>query len=215
VKEYEKIETVFERDIEGSRRLIPGAFRNPAVAFLSNCDWEWTEKIDGTNIRVHWDGFSVEFGGRTDRANIPTPLLDRLGELFCGSVSEDLFEQMFGGKDVILFGEGFGKKIQAVGSQYIPDGVDFILFDVCINGTYLDRSAVDEIAKAFGIRSVPVVKVCGIDEAIKFLKDEPVSTIGKAPMGGLVGRPVVELYDKRGRRVIVKLKERDFREISV
>ena len=33
-------------------------------------------------------------------------------------------------------------------------------------------------------------------------------------MEGLVGRPAIELYDRFGNRVIVKIKVRDFEEIE-
>ena len=36
--------------------------------------------------------------------------------------------------------------------------------------------------------------------------------IGKAKMEGLVARPIVELNDKRGNRIIVKIKCCDFKE---
>ena len=59
---YNKIETVFNRDIEGTKRLILGSYRNETVKYLKNNIWQFTEKIDGTNIRIHWDGHNVEFG---------------------------------------------------------------------------------------------------------------------------------------------------------
>ena len=57
------------------KKLIEGKFRNPVVEFLKDNQWNFTEKIDGTNIRVHWDGHKVMFGGRTDNAQIPTSLV--------------------------------------------------------------------------------------------------------------------------------------------
>ena len=212
MKKYEKIETVFERDTMGTKKLKYGCYRNNAVKYTAWNEWQWTEKIDGTNVRVHWDGHKVSFGGRTDNANLPVPLMERLYELFSNNTAEELFEQLFGEKDVILFGEGYGKKIQAVGSKYIPDGVDFILFDVCVNDTYLDREAVENIALAFRISVVPVVLVGTINDAINYVMEKPKSTIGTAPMEGLVGRPAVELKDKNGKRLIVKVKVCDFTE---
>lgn len=212
MKKYEKIETVFERDTMGTKKLKYGCYRNNAVKYTAGNEWQWTEKIDGTNVRVHWDGHKVSFGGRTDNANLPVPLMERLYELFSNNTAEELFEQLFGEKDVILFGEGYGKKIQAVGSKYIPDGVDFILFDVCVNDTYLDREEVDNIALAFRISVVPVVLVGTINDAINYVMTKPKSTIGTAPMEGLVGRPAVELKDKNGKRLIVKVKVCDFTE---
>lgn len=212
MKKYEKIETVFERDTMGTKKLKYWCYRNNAVKYTAWNEWQWTEKIDGTNVRVHWDGHKVSFSGRTDNSQLPSPLLNRLIDIFGGTDTEELFEQLFGEKDVILFGEGYGKKIQAVGSKYIPDGVDFILFDVCVNDTYLDREEVENIALAFRISAVPVVLVGTINDAINYVMTKPKSTIGTAPMEGLVGRPVVELKDKNGKRLIVKVKVCDFTE---
>lgn len=206
--EYNKIDTVFERDITGSKKLIEGQFRDETVKYLRNMPWRFTEKIDGTNIRVHWDGHKVEFGGRTDRAHIPAPLVNKLNEMFGSNEAEELFEQKFGQNDVILFGEGYGPKIQN-GGLY-RDDVSFIMFDVMINGNYQPRASVEDIAKCFGVDVVPVIFVGTITEAVDYVKVKRVSTIGRAPMEGLVGVPLVELHDRCGKRVIVKIKARDF-----
>ena len=210
--EYIKIETVYERDMNGTKKLIEGQFRDDTVAYLRHNCWEWTEKIDGTNIGVVWDGHRVSFQGRTEKAQIPATLVNRLNELFGGETNEELFEQTFGEKTVILFGDGYGQKIQKVGAQYLPDGVDFILFDVYIpdKDLWLKRDAVESIAQTFGIKAVPIIYEGDIDDAVRFVKSKPMSTIGTAPMEGLVGRPCVEIRDRQGRRVIVKVKARDF-----
>mgnify|MGYP000412235833 FL=1 len=72
--EYLKIETPFNRDNDGTKKMIDGDFRNEAVEFLKDCHWIGTEKIDGTNIGVVWDGHHVSFQGRTERAEIPKML---------------------------------------------------------------------------------------------------------------------------------------------
>ena len=210
MKLYHKIESLYERDMDGSRKLIEGKFRNEAVELLKDVCWEWTEKIDGTNIRVIWDGHAVSFGGRTEAAQIPAPLVNRLQELFGGETNAQLFEQAFGEKEVILFGEGYGKKIQKVGAEYMPDGVDFILFDVMVGDLFLRRQAVEEIAAGFGIQAVPIVLRGTVEEAVAFVKAGQKSTIGTADMEGVVGRPAVEIMDRTGNRMIGKVKARDF-----
>jgi hypothetical protein len=209
MKEYHKIETVFNRDIEGSKKLIEGYYRNDAVLFVKDLPWEFTEKIDGTNIRIMWDGHRISYGGRTEAANIPAHLMNRLIELFGNEETEQLFEQTFGEKEVILFGEGYGAKIQKGGGLYRSDA-SFILFDVMINGNYQPRSMVEQAARQFGLEVVPIVLVGTIADAVAFVKEKPMSTIGKAPMEGVVGRPMVELNDRCGNRLIVKIKVRDF-----
>lgn len=206
--EYNKIETVFNRDIQGTKKLIEGSYRNKTVEYLSNNLWCWTEKIDGTNIRVHWDGHKVAFAGRTDKAQIPAHLQERLDELFGGNENEELFEQMFGEREVYLFGEGYGSKIQK-GGQY-RDTVDFILFDVMICGNYQPKETIEELAKAFNIDCVPIIFEGTIDEAVSFVKTKPKSTFGTAMMEGLVGKPLCELKDRTGNRLIVKVKVCDF-----
>ena len=47
-------------------------------------------------------------------------------------------------------------------------------------------------------------------EAVEYIKTKPKSVFGTAPSEGVVGRPEVELQDRTGNRVIVKIKVRDF-----
>lgn len=208
--EYIKIETPFNRDTEGTKKLIEGSWRNETVDFLKDCQWVCTEKIDGTNISVCWDGHKVTFNGRTERAAIPAHLMNKLIEMFAGDVNEQMFEQKFGEMPVVLYGEGYGAKIQN-GGAYRPD-VSFILFDVYLPSQeiWLTRDSVEDIAKAFGIDVVPIILVGTLQEAIDYVKTKPVSTIGTAPMEGLVCKPAVELCDRMGKRVIVKVKVKDF-----
>lgn len=207
LKEYHKIETLFERD-EKTKKLIEGKFRNETVEFLKDIEWEFTEKIDGTNIRVYWDGHKVSFYGRTERAQIPADLVNRLNELFGGDVNEEIFEQKFGETEVVLVGEGYGEKIQK-GGLY-RKGQDFILFDVMIAGNWQPRESVEDIAETFGIDVVPIVLKGKIQDGVNFVKQKPKSAFGTADSEGLVGRPKVELQTRTGSRVIVKIKVRDF-----
>lgn len=207
MREYEKIETIFARD-EKTKKLNESIYRNETVKFLKDNDWEFTEKIDGTNIRVVWDGHKISYYGRTDKAQIPSQLMNRLIELFGGDVNEEMFEQKFGEKNVMLIGEGYGAKIQN-GSSYREDN-DFILFDVLINDNYLSRENVKNIANYFNIDVVPTIMVGKLEDGINWVKTKPKSKIGTANSEGLVARPLVELKDRTGNRVIVKIKVRDF-----
>ena len=209
MKEYEKIETIFVRD-EKTKKLNENIFRNETVEFLKDIDWEFTEKIDGTNIRIYWDGHKVSYYGRTDKAQIPSQLMNRLVELFGGDTNEEMFEQKFGETPVMLIGEGYGAKIQK-GGDYRQDN-DFILFDVCINDNYLSRENVKDIANYFNIDVVPTIMIGKLQEGINYVKTKPKSKIGTADAEGLVARPLIELRDRTGKRVIVKIKVHDFEE---
>lgn len=215
MRKYEKIETIFSRDMNGTKKLMPGVFRDPTVKFLSKLDWVWTEKIDGTNIRVYWDGHTVTFGGRTDNAQIPADLINYLNDTFVTTDAEEMFEQLFGEKEVILFGEGYGRKIQKVGSKYLPNSVGFILFDVLIGENYQEREWVEQTAMAFNIPVVPIVGHGSLEHAVDYVKSHPNSVIANqlVEMEGLVCRPAVELKDRRGDRIIVKIKWEDIKEL--
>ena len=209
MREYHKIETVFNRSTDGDKRLVWGDYRNETVKYLADNIWQFTEKIDGTNIRIHWDGHNVEVGGRTDRAQIPKHLMDYLSATFLTPEVEELFEQTYGEKDVILFGEGYGAKIQN-GGDYRSD-VSFILFDVLIGDNWQSREWIEATAKMFGIDVVPIVLEGTIGDGIDYVMQHNNSTIGSAVMEGVVGRPKVEMKDRLGNRIIVKIKWKDFK----
>lgn len=213
---YPKIETCFARDVEGTKKLMPDVFRAPEIELLKNLKWEWTEKIDGTNTQIVWDGHNVSFGGRTERANIPKDLLDYLERTFGGTENEELFEQKFGENQVILFGEGYGPRIQKGGNY--RDDVSFILFDVKVGDFWLERENVEDIAKTFGIDVVPIVFCGTVDQAVEYVKTHPNSKVaaehGKTYAAeGVVGRVPLGLKNRRGQRILVKIKWVDMKEL--
>ena len=206
--EYTKIPNIYKREQYGNNQLIIGDYSSDELQMLANIDWMWTEKVDGTNIRVIWDGYRVSFAGRTDKAQIPPFLLKRLEELFGGEDKEELFEQTFGANPCILFGEGFGEKIQTGGGLYGP--VNFILFDVYC-GMWLRRDSVEDIARTFDIQTVPIVGDGTLNDAVAFIQTHPKSMLKDDTLEGIVCRPMYELADRRGNRIIVKIKCRDFK----
>lgn len=106
--EYHKIKTLFVRDMNGTKKLTEGLFRSPLVEYLKDLEWIFTEKIDGTNIRIHWDGHAVSISGRTDNAQIHEHLFQKCMELFGGEINAQIFEENFGVQEVTLIGEGYG-----------------------------------------------------------------------------------------------------------
>lgn len=90
--------------------------------------------------------------------------------------------------------------------------MSFILFDVYMpqKDIWLTRDAVESIAKTFAVDAVPVVLKGSLQDAVEYVKQRPSSTMGTAPMEGLVCKPAVDVRDRMGRRVIVKVKTNDF-----
>lgn len=206
MNEYVKINTIWKRDERG--RVIEGDYATPELAFLADCRWEWTEKVDGTNIGVSWDGAGgVEFGGRTDNAQLHAGLVSALRDMFG---DKRLFEEKFGDTPTVLYGEGYGAGIQKGGGNYSPDKT-FVLFDVKCGAWWLRREAVLDVAAHFNLRTVPVLMVGTLAEALERTKAGITSTWGEFQAEGMVGRPLgTELFARNGERIIVKMKTRDF-----
>lgn len=206
MKEYHKIVTVFERDPNTNfKSLIEGKWAEPEFAFLSDNEWTFTEKIDGTNIRVMWDGKTVTFGGKTDAAQIHASLITWLQQKFYAGAMEKIFDG-----PICLYGEGFGAKIQKGGGNYIKAHVEFSLFDVRSGEVWLERNNVEDIAKRLEIKIVPIVGSGSLIDAIEMTRQGFNSAWGKFPAEGLVMRPMVELLNRRGHRIITKIKTKDF-----
>lgn len=214
---YLKINSAFKRDTS-----IPG---NPVIEFDWSCPefeylwdvcWHWTEKIDGTNLRLYWNGNTVTLGGRTDRAQIPASITDVIKTR--GLLEPGTWDRKWPAVDsenppaVTLFGEGYGAGIQKGGGNYRSD-VGFILFDVKVGDWWLRPEAVQEIAAEFGVQAVPFWGELTPGQAWGVIKSGGLrSAWPGVEMEGIVGTPVVPLHTRRGDRVIMKMKARDWAE---
>jgi len=211
MNEYHKILTVYKRDPETKyKTLVEGFFACPEFRFLADNEWIWTEKVDGTNIRVMWDGENITFGGKTDRAQIPSDLVNRLNERFLSQKNN--FESFNG--PACLYGEGYGPKIQKGGGNYRGDQ-DFVLFDVKIGSWWLKRKDVEDIASLLGLDIVPEIGKGTLTEMVEMVKGGFVSTWAHTTAfmaEGIVARPAVELKARNGQRIITKIKHNDFKE---
>jgi len=215
MKEYHKIKTLFVRDPKNMRYVLEGEWSCPELEYLKENLWTFTEKVDGTNIRVMWDGKSVTFGGKTDNAQMYVPLMQKLQELFNTTPKRLLLKELFKGEEnevlsVCLYGEGYGAKIQKGGGNYRPDGVDFVLFDVKVGNWWLQRKDCEDIAVKLGIKVVPIVGEGTLLEAVEMVKNGLTSQWGDFEAEGLVCRPKTELCTRGGNRIITKIKSRDF-----
>ena len=214
--EYPKIETLFERDKE-TFVVNPTKLKKPVFGTIS--EWDVTEKVDGTNIRVMYypkvvvdfggpitTPASVRFAGRSDNAQIPGDLLAYLQKTFTVELLSQHFQT-----PVVLYGEGYGAGIQKVGKLYRPDK-SFILFDVLVDGQWwLDTMKVREIANSLGIDVVPYLGRFSLERIIDEVRNGVSSRLcDSCPSEGIVARPIETLFDSRHERVILKLKTKDF-----
>lgn len=211
---YPKIETLFERDPQ-TFKVVPGQFRRPE--FRSVSGWCVTEKVDGTNVRVMFertpDQTRVHLGGRTDNAQMPTFLLDYLMLAFPRSAFEQAFDADV--ERVVLFGEGYGPRIQKGGGSY-RSTVGFRLFDVLVGDLWLTTESVSDVAKKFGVPSVPIIGYLTTETAVELARTGYGSIVAEQDGGpgrqieGIVARSCPLMLDRLGRRIVWKLKAKDF-----
>lgn len=211
MKEYHKIQTVFLRNPENNHKtLLEGAYSRPEFEYLAGNPWVFTEKVDGTNIRVMRDGDTISFGGKTDAAQIPAVLFQRLTDLFLPIERRQLLAEVFADSpQVCLYGEGYGGKIQKGGGRY---GVEqrFVLFDVKIGDWWLQRKDVEDIAGKLSLDVVPIIGEGTLPEMVEMARAGIKSRWGDFEAEGIVARPETELIARNGQRLITKIKTRDF-----
>lgn len=207
---YPKIQTLFKRDDTSNYTIIEGSISKKEFASIDR--WLVTEKVDGTNIRILWDGENVFFGGRTEKAKIPAYLLEVLEKTFTVEKFKEVFSNS---ENVVLFGEGYGNKIQEVGSKYRKDN-SFILFDCVINGWWLEKESVDSIAEQLSIKSVPVIGIMTKEDIVKFVKSKPLSLISEDElvMEGIIAKSYPLMLFRDETPVMFKLKVSDYEKLN-
>jgi len=206
---YHKINTVFKRDQQG--KIIEGEWSQPEFEYLAYNNWTFTEKVDGTNIRVILDNRNVvvggiSFGGKTDKAQLSSQLVNKLRSLFPSAAT---LKSIFDADTVCLYGEGYGTGIQKGGGNYSHEQ-DFVLFDIKVGDWWLNRQDVEDVANKLGLRIEPISGEGTLYEAIHIVKNGITSTWGDFQAEGIVARPKVELATRGGNRIITKIKVRDF-----
>ena len=202
--QYHKIETLYVRD-EKTHKVDPAQLKNRTYSLVKA--WQFTEKIDGTNIRCIWQDGKLTFGGKTDNAQIHTDLIKYLYE----NVSAAKMAEIFPDAHVVIYGEGYGAGIQK-GGGYSPTK-KFIVFDVLVDGKWwLNWENTCDVAEKLGLDTVPFIGEFSLEEATEMVKQGFPSLLGDGQMQaeGLVGRPAETLFDKKGARLIVKIKTKDF-----
>ena len=223
--EYHKIDTLYERNLDTHKLIEPLVIKNPTYGLIKR--WLFTEKIDGMNIRAIWkparEGVvvpwpeSLDFRGKTDKAVIGPEhkCYKSLMKYLTENITADKLRGVFTDSCVVLYGEGYGAGINKGGSYRTDQS--FILFDVFVvdhgnpfGGWWLNDEGTRDVAAKLGIDAVPFVCYTELELATEMVRTGFKSKIGVADAEGLVGRPAETLYDKRGRRVITKIKTRDF-----
>lgn len=210
--EYPKIPGPFRRDPKTN--LLTDEWSSKELELLGPLQiWNFTEKVDGTNVRIIWDGYRISWQGRTDRATFSADQTAALEKIFGTPERETLFEQSFGDKPAIIYGELYGPGIQS-GGVYRND-ITFVGFDAYIGGMWLMTFTTAALLEDLGLESAPILlSGASIYEAIELVSKGLPSLVAEAGKSatseGLVGTLSLGMLNRRGERISVKVKHVDF-----
>jgi hypothetical protein len=218
IMKYPKINTLYKRNGKGI--IIPEEYSKEE--FENIVEWYVTEKIDGTNIRVCYSRIDItlgskdclEFKGRTDNAQIPKHLDEYLHKKFEIEKIKEVFT--YRGEipnDIIIYGEGYGPKIQG-GGKYRKD-VSFICFDIQIDSMWLEPELIKELCKKLNIEYVPEIGCPWEKDIVQLVKRGFKSLINSSVEAeGVVVRPKPLMLFRNGEPIKWKLKTKDFRKLE-
>jgi len=169
------------------------------------------EKIHGTSSHISWKDGQVHLSpGGCKMSTFETIFdLDDLRERFIE----------LGHDPVVVFGEQYGGKMQKMSDTYGKEP-RFVAFEVKIGPTWLRVPDADDVAQKLGLEFVHYVKIPTTMEAIDAERDADSVQAIRNGMGpgkmreGVVLRPLVEVRNNRGERIMAKHKRDDFRETA-
>ena len=222
--------------IDGTNMRIE-VIQTPIYVFdpISDESIGWSGEVSSKIAGVE---FNVYIKGKTDNANIPSHLEKYMKETFTEDkvfaalgiekqipiekwpehgwcVSKDDLTPVYDKIPTLytIYGEGYGMKIQKGGGRYLSNSVSFIGFDVKVNDTYLLRDNAMSIFAKLECDTVPYFGQMTIDEAIDMVRTGFTSKVSEDKTliaEGLVLSSPIGLKNRRGERLIVKIKHEDY-----
>ncbi len=199
---------------KGRQSFIEGDYACPEFGIIKK--WLVQEKIDGTNIRVHYDhnANNPEILGREEDSMVPMPLWRVITDQLTQVKLDTLFKHI-GYERVTLFGEGYGNSIQKAGKSYRSD-IGFILFDVKVNERWLSQSTVQEIAASLCIPYAPIIGIMTEQEIVEYVKSKPMSLCSETPqvIEGIIAKTDPILCSRDLNPIMMKLKCKEFKDVQ-
>ena len=170
------------------------------------------EKIHGTSAHVAWRDNSVHFSSGGEKH-------ERFVKLFDEPKLRELFAAL-GHDGVIVYGEAYGGSQQGQKWRY-GESLRFVAFEVEIGGVFLAVPQAHNVVTKLGLEFVHYVKVSTDLSALDAERDAPSEQAKRngvvdsdKPREGVVLRPLIELKDNGGGRIIAKHKRDDERETA-
>lgn len=185
-----------------------------------------TEKTHGTNCRLgslQFDGLTCFFCGSHRTAQREVSETGRKSLYWeplranpC--IQTALQELSVGGQDAIIFGEIFGPSIQDMDYGIRQGKIGFRVFDICINGRYMDWADLHTTCSYYGLQLVPVIYVGPFDpNLVEEWTNGPTLLVDpkhiKSKFKGREGcviTPVTETYHPDVGRVVLKSVSADY-----
>lgn len=188
---------------------IDNLYKNQTILLFREC--YALEKVHGTSAHIRFEANAddlVFFPGGVSLTNF-TALFDK----------QQLLERFaaIGQPDVVVYGEAYGGSCQAMKETYGPE-LRFIVFDIAVNGMFVDVPTMHELATQLGLEVVPYERVTTDVVVLDALRDRPSEVAQRRGCGpdklreGIVLRPLVELQHNNDARVIAKHKGAAFEE---
>ena len=178
---YPKINSLFKRHPE-SGMFLWGDYSQPEFDLIKK--WRVEEKIDGMNVRVIFtveadNSIKIELKGRNEDSMIPSALVNHMETKVMNHAMKILEFMNCKGK-MVMFGEGYGPKIQSGGNY--RDDIGFILFDVWGGHRWSSRG---EVAALAHLLDLPMPFDYGMmteQEIINLVAGKPLSPTAIRPM---------------------------------
>ncbi len=191
---------------------IGNLYREQDILMFKEC--YALEKIHGTSAHI---GFKSEeksiyyFSGGEKHEKFKALFNEE--ELLAG------FLTVQDGRNVTVYGEAYGGSCQRMSATYGKE-LKFVVFDVKIGDSWLCVPQAEAFAKTLGLEFVFYSRIYTTIDAIDSCRDaDSVQAIrngcgeGKK-MEGVVLRPLIEVTDNRGNRIMAKHKRDEFRETA-
>ena len=165
-----------------------------------------TEKLHGTNSRVGLIEGELMAGSMSVRRLRPD---DLTGSIYWGPLADRRVARLLEAlgaehRQVILFGEVFGSKVQSLNYGQIGT-LGFRAFDLLVDGKYLDVDPFLTACAEFGVPTVPVLYRGPYSLATVKALSEGMTTLGADHIReGVVVKPVIERTDPKVGRVCLK-----------
>jgi ATP-dependent RNA circularization protein (DNA/RNA ligase family) len=212
---YPKITSPFKRTDAKSKTVNVGVWFDDYAKFFgeNGLPFYATEKVDGTNLNIVYDGNHIQYTGHTDKTVWDPEVEEWIKSKFQTPEFEQICEQLFGEHEIKLCGELIGPKIQS--NFYKLEDYKFILFDIHNNTTnaWWSREKVEQIAKELNLDIVPVIgeTTDTLRGWVNYLHNYKfISKFNNdVEIEGFVVRPSMEILKANGERVIYKIKIND------